>query len=89
MSQSNKPPLKSVTVRLYEGDTEELSRFFPRQGYNMIIREKVHQLVRALQTREQEQLDAMIETNSSETKGQSHDFNLNEPDAGTDQPSDN
>lgn len=52
----NQRELRMVSMRLYAEDIDELKRFFPEHGYNLVVREKIHQLVRALQEREQEAL---------------------------------
>lgn len=65
MKQSKKP-LKMMAIRLYEGDTDELKRFFPGLSYQQIVREKIHKLVLDLQAKEQERLNKLMESNTHE-----------------------
>lgn len=43
-----------VTVRLFEGDKEVISRFFPKQGYNDVIRKLVNKFANQLREKENE-----------------------------------
>ncbi len=38
-----------VTLRLYKGDKEILNEFYPRAGYNRVVRILVRKHIRALQ----------------------------------------
>lgn len=46
MAKRDPRPLEKVAVRLFMGDKDELQRLYPKAGYNMAIREIVHQHVR-------------------------------------------
>lgn len=58
----SKRPLKSVTLRLYDGDTETLKRFFQDFGYNIVLREKIHQLCKTLLAREEEAIAKLTQS---------------------------
>lgn len=44
-----KENLKKVTIRLHDGDTEILEKFYPSVGYNAAIRKLVRKHCRALE----------------------------------------
>jgi hypothetical protein len=46
-----KPTVK-VTLRLFDGDKDELSTMFPSIGYNAVVRQLVHNFVKGVKERE-------------------------------------
>lgn len=56
---SDKERLEKVTLRLREGDTEELNKFYPNTGYNKAIRILVARHLRALKEKANQQLPPM------------------------------
>jgi len=46
MPKDNK--LEARLVRFYEGDIDTIKRFYPRVGYNIVVRELVHTHCRSL-----------------------------------------
>lgn len=38
-----KRPTEKITIRLFEGDRERLTKLYPENGYNQVIRSLVHQ----------------------------------------------
>lgn len=50
-------PLTKLTIRMFEGQKEELESFYPRQGYNWAIREIVDQHLRYLRSKVKETED--------------------------------
>lgn len=61
---SSSPKLKKYTLRLHDGDPEELERFFPNAGYNKVVRQMVRKLVNQL--REKENQSRPAEPDASE-----------------------
>lgn len=43
-----KTDLEKVTIRLHAGDKSELDEFYPRSGHNRVIRNLVHQHIKML-----------------------------------------
>lgn len=41
-----------ITIRLFEGDKEELNKFYPAKGYNWCIRHLVRRHIKALKEKE-------------------------------------
>jgi len=51
MPQKNNEDLVKVTIRLYDGDKEELDEFYPSLGHNRVIRDLVRKHIRLLRER--------------------------------------
>lgn len=46
---SNNPSLyEKKTVRFFKGETDELSAMFPKIGYNKVVRQLVHNLIKTV-----------------------------------------
>lgn len=83
MPIKNERPLRKLAVRIYEGDIEELTRFYPTTPYNVVIREIITQHVRALQEQETRnpevdhaiaaKLAGRVDLNSTLERGDEHD----------------
>lgn len=47
----SKRPLVKVTIRLHEGQLEDLARFYPTVPYNTVIRMALDKMIRRLEER--------------------------------------
>lgn len=47
--------LEKVTVRLHAGDKDALTKYYPMAGYNKAIRALIHQHVKALRARNEQE----------------------------------
>lgn len=44
-------PLVKINIRIYEDDLALLRKYFPKAGYNRVVREAIHKLVLNLEER--------------------------------------
>jgi hypothetical protein len=49
-AKEDRDDLETVTLRLYSGDKDIISSYFPKQGYNRVIRKLVRKFINQLQS---------------------------------------
>lgn len=54
-------PLQKVTVKLFEGDFQEMAGLYPKTGANKIIRELIHRHIAVAKEMAQKQVGALAQ----------------------------
>ncbi len=52
MAKKNDHKLVKITIRIFEGDKEELDEFYPLIGHNRAMREVIHKHIKLLKEKQ-------------------------------------